>query len=45
MGRRAKYIAGALLDVDELVRVLDTLLRCGATASVPTVAVVPRRPA
>ena len=40
-----QYIAGALLDVDELVRVLDNLLRCGPTASVPTVSVVPRRPA
>lgn len=40
-----EYIAGALLDVDELVRVLDTLLRCGPTATVPTVSVVPRRPA
>jgi NAD(P)-dependent dehydrogenase (short-subunit alcohol dehydrogenase family) len=40
-----QYIAGALLDVDELVRVLDNLLRCGPTASVPTIAVVPRRPA
>ena len=40
-----EYIAGALLDVDELVRVIDTLLRCGASASIPTVAVVPRRPA
>jgi len=40
-----EYIAGALLDVDELVRVLDNLLRCGPTASIPTVAVVPRRPA
>ena len=40
-----EYIAGALLEVDELVRVIDTLLRCGASASMPTVAVVPRRPA
>ena len=39
-----EYIAGALLDVDELVRVLDNLLRCGPTASIPTIAVVPRRP-
>jgi len=40
-----EYIAGALLDVDELVQVLDSLLRLGPSASVPTVAVVPRRPA
>ena len=40
-----EYIAGALLEVDQLVRMIDTILRCGASASVPTVAVVPRRPA
>ena len=39
------YIGGALVDVDELVRVVDTVLRCGATASIPSVAVIPRRPA
>ncbi len=39
-----QLIAGALLDVDELVRVLDTVLRCGATASIPTVTIVPRPP-
>ena len=39
-----EYIAGALLDVDELVSVLDTILRLGSSASIPTVAVVPRRP-
>lgn len=40
-----EYIAGALLEVDELVQVLDSLLRLGSSASVPTIAVVPRRPA
>ena len=40
-----EYIAGALLEVDELVQVLDNLLRLGPSASIPTVAVVPRRPA
>ena len=40
-----EYIAGALLEVDELVRMIDTLLRSGASASIPTIAVVPRRPA
>ncbi|MGO8870740.1 MAG: SDR family oxidoreductase [Acidimicrobiales bacterium] len=40
-----EYIAGALLEVDELVQVLDNLLRCGPSASIPTIAVVPRRPA
>ncbi len=39
-----EYIAGALLDVDELVRVVDSLLRSGPSASIPTIAVVPRRP-
>lgn len=40
-----EYIAGALLEVDELVRALDNLLRCGPSASIPSIAVVPRRPA
>lgn len=35
-------IAGSLLDVEELARVVETVLSCGATACVPTVAVVPR---
>jgi len=39
-----EYIAGALLDVDELVQVVDNLLRCGRSASIPSVSVVPRRP-
>jgi NAD(P)-dependent dehydrogenase (short-subunit alcohol dehydrogenase family) len=38
------YLSGALLDVDELVRVIDSVLRCGASATIPTVAVVPRPP-
>ena len=40
-----EYIAGALLEVDELVAVVESILRLGSSASVPTVAVVPRRPA
>jgi NAD(P)-dependent dehydrogenase (short-subunit alcohol dehydrogenase family) len=40
-----QYMAGSLLEVDELVRVLDNVLRCGASASIPHVAVVPRPPA
>lgn len=40
-----EYIAGALLEVEELVRVVDNVLRLGSSASIPTVAVVPRRPA
>lgn len=38
------YIAGHLLDVNELVRVIDMVLRCGASASIPSVAVIPRSP-
>jgi NAD(P)-dependent dehydrogenase (short-subunit alcohol dehydrogenase family) len=38
-------LSGAFMDVEELIRVVDTVLRCGATATIPTVAVVPRRPA
>jgi NAD(P)-dependent dehydrogenase (short-subunit alcohol dehydrogenase family) len=36
------YLSGSLLEVDELVRVVDTVLRCGASASIPSVAVTPR---
>ena len=32
------------MEVDELVRVVDTVLRCGASAYVPQVAVTPRPP-
>jgi len=39
------YLSGSLLDVDELVRVVDTVLRCGASAHIPLVAITPRRPA
>jgi NAD(P)-dependent dehydrogenase (short-subunit alcohol dehydrogenase family) len=39
-----QYLSGSLMEVDELVRVVDLVLRCGATASIPTVAVTPRRP-
>lgn len=40
-----KLLSGGLLEVEELVRVVDTVLRCGASASIPSVAVVPRPPA
>jgi NAD(P)-dependent dehydrogenase (short-subunit alcohol dehydrogenase family) len=36
------YIAGALLDVDELVEAVDSVLRSGPTVSMPTVVVAPR---
>ncbi|MGH9095917.1 MAG: short-chain dehydrogenase, partial [Acidimicrobiales bacterium] len=38
------YLTGSLIEVDELVRVVDTVLRCGASAQVPLVAVTPRPP-
>jgi NAD(P)-dependent dehydrogenase (short-subunit alcohol dehydrogenase family) len=38
-------LSGALLEVDELIRVVATVLACGASASIPSVAVVPRPPA
>jgi NAD(P)-dependent dehydrogenase (short-subunit alcohol dehydrogenase family) len=40
-----KYVAGSLVEVDELVRIVDTVLRCGPSASIPSVAVTPRPPA
>jgi len=36
------YIAGALISVDELVTVVDTVLRGGASLSLPSVTVAPR---
>ena len=38
------YLAGALVDADELVSVVDAVLRSGPSLSMPTVTVVPRRP-
>jgi NAD(P)-dependent dehydrogenase (short-subunit alcohol dehydrogenase family) len=38
------YLAGTLLEVDELVRVVDQTLRCGAGTSIPSVVVAPRPP-
>ncbi|MCU1485108.1 MAG: short-chain dehydrogenase/reductase [Actinomycetia bacterium] len=37
-----KYIAGTLMDVGELVQVVDTVLRLGASARIPSVTVAPR---
>lgn len=37
-------LAGALLDVDDLIRAVDHVLRCGAGATIPSVAVLPRPP-
>jgi len=39
------YLAGSLMEVDELVNVLDGILRCGPSANIPFVAVTPRLPA
>jgi NAD(P)-dependent dehydrogenase (short-subunit alcohol dehydrogenase family) len=37
-------LSGSLVEVEELVRVVDVVLRLGASASIPSVAVTPRRP-
>jgi NAD(P)-dependent dehydrogenase (short-subunit alcohol dehydrogenase family) len=39
------YLTGSLMEVEELVRVVDTVVRCGASAHIPLVAVTPRPPA
>ena len=39
-----EYLAGTVMEVDELVHVVDMVLRLGASASIPSVAVTPRRP-
>ena len=39
---RAQLPRAGLLEVEELVRVVETVLRCGASASIPSVAVIPR---
>lgn len=38
------YLAGSLLDVDELVNVVDLLVRQGNSATIPSISVVPRVP-
>ncbi|WP_426574441.1 SDR family oxidoreductase [Aquihabitans sp. McL0605] len=38
-------MSGSLIEVEELVRVVDSVLHLGASASIPTVAVIPRAPA
>jgi NAD(P)-dependent dehydrogenase (short-subunit alcohol dehydrogenase family) len=37
-------ITDKLMDVEHLIAVVDAVLRCGATATIPSVAVTPRRP-
>jgi NAD(P)-dependent dehydrogenase (short-subunit alcohol dehydrogenase family) len=41
----ANLLSGTLMEVEELVRMVEAVLRCGGSASIPTVSVVPRRPA
>lgn len=36
------YLSGSLMEVDQLVAVIDTVLRGGATLSIPSVTVAPR---
>ncbi|MGH9016780.1 MAG: SDR family oxidoreductase [Acidimicrobiales bacterium] len=38
------YLTGSLMDVENLVQVVHHVLRCGADASIPSVAIVPRPP-
>lgn len=40
--RQRGYLTGSLLDVEEFLRVLDVVLRCGGT--IPEVTVTPRPP-
>ncbi len=37
-----KYIAGNLMEVEELVHVVDAVLRLGPSARVPSITVAPR---
>ena len=38
------YIAGSLIDIDDLISTVDAVLHCGPTLSMPTVVVTPRAP-
>ena len=38
------YLTGALVDVEELIRMVDTILRAGSTAMIPSIVVTPRPP-
>jgi hypothetical protein len=37
-------ISGSLIEIDELISVVDAVLRSGASLSLPSVTVAPRRP-
>jgi NAD(P)-dependent dehydrogenase (short-subunit alcohol dehydrogenase family) len=39
-----RLLSGALMDVEHLTDMIDAVLRCGASASVPSISVTPRRP-
>jgi len=39
-----RLLSGALMDVEHLIGMIDAVLRCGASASVPSISVTPRRP-
>jgi NAD(P)-dependent dehydrogenase (short-subunit alcohol dehydrogenase family) len=36
------YLSGSLIDVNELVTMVDSVLRCGASAGIPSITVAPR---
>jgi NAD(P)-dependent dehydrogenase (short-subunit alcohol dehydrogenase family) len=40
----SQLLSGAFMDVEELVHMIDAVVRCGGTATIPTLAVIPRRP-
>jgi NAD(P)-dependent dehydrogenase (short-subunit alcohol dehydrogenase family) len=40
---KGNYLSGTLMNVEELVSAVHTVLKVGASATIPTVAVVPRR--
>jgi NAD(P)-dependent dehydrogenase (short-subunit alcohol dehydrogenase family) len=39
-----RLLSGALMEVEHLIDMIDAVLRCGASAHVPSIAVTPRRP-
>lgn len=36
------YLTGALIEVEELIKMVDTITRCGASASIPSIVLAPR---
>ena len=39
-----RLLSGALMDIEHLIGMIDAVLRCGASANVPSISVTPRRP-